>query len=165
MGCVPSFCKAMEMHITQAPNSRPPIDVDAMSKRLPLYQPRMRLPLYNCAVNVFTASNDRDAGKVVIHLFPDLGADAHAQVAEEHRLAHEVLLAAYNVEVDAAFMRNVGRLPTVGDYKVSAVWRDEFPEDDKDLLRGLAHRAYEHRDVSRAHAVAAASVRRRRRRS
>lgn len=134
----------------------------SLRSRLPLYEPRQRLPGYNCSVNVFITVQPTDAGKLVIRLFPDFDAGTHALHAEAHRRAAEATKRQYSDQVDAVFLRNLGRLPLIYDYKISAIWRDDFPEADKDLLRGLAHAATAHARVADAHAAAARSLGRRR---
>lgn len=58
---------------------------------------------------------------------------------------------AYNTAVDFSFQTEFGRLPQAGDYKVSGIWRDEFSEYTKDVLREHCRQINREMDILAAH--------------
>jgi hypothetical protein len=57
-------------------------------------------------------------------------------------------------------MKHFGRKPTVADYRITVVWRDEFEEADKEQLRSLGYPIDQHKRIAEAHAAAAKRLRR-----
>lgn len=72
------------------------------------------------------------------------------QLKSQYESAFSFAVKHYSSELNNAFLQQFGRLPMPADYKISAVWRDEFPSYTKDLLRRLAHEKTEYKTMMAA---------------
>jgi len=75
-------------------------------------------------------------------------ADLHAEQSRKHRLN-------WSLVADRAAMRTFGRKFEVYDYRISAIGRDEFVDEDKDALRVHAISDGQHYRLAILHHMAA----------
>lgn len=121
----------------------------------PAYHEALKLPKYNRRVTVVSACSAGDSAKVLRRLKPDWTRDDHAALAAAHATTADSLETRYSELLDKAAQETFGRPFEFGDYRISAIGRDEFSPEMKDSLRFVAHAKGNHRLVSQAHAHAA----------
>lgn len=119
------------------------------------YHEQVRLPRFNRPVCVLSAGNPADAAKLLRRLAQELSTSDHLQLAKAHAEAAEGLDAEWTLLADKAAKATFGRPFHFGDYRVSGIASDQFPDAMKTKLRFAAHASSNHKNASRAHWAAA----------
>ena len=120
------------------------------------YTKRVKLRGVRGTVDVFTFSGG--GSKVLRKTALGVSKRTHAMMARAHRRARDAWEKVWGRAADRAAMETFGRKFQFGDYKISAVGRDEFPERLKKILRKAAISGSKHAQLAAAHAVLAGSA-------
>ncbi len=121
------------------------------------YHQQVKLPKYNCRVNIFQATCPADAARLLRRNNPDWSKEDHLQLAQQHAERSSLEREKHAQLLDAAAMETFGRPFRVTDYRISAIGCEEFSEEKKEALRFSAHAGTTHLICSRAHAKAASA--------
>lgn len=114
---------------------------------------------YRGPVSFFSANGLSDKAKVLKRLFPEYTKLDHTTVARFHKKAELRYQALWSRTADRASKETFGRQFQFGDYKISGIARDEYPERYKKILRMAAHRGTDHANIAAAHEYAAKHMR------
>ncbi len=112
-----------------------------------------KLPLQS-QKSVLTAHSGSDGARILRLEMPNLTKEEHLKLAREHLMQSLVCQRQYGEALNEAAMSLWGRPWAVTDYRVSAVGREEFSDEQKSKLRGLSEKIWQHGDIGRAHARA-----------
>jgi hypothetical protein len=96
-----------------------------------------------------------DAARLLRRLRPRMTRGAHRLRAGRFEFAADRCARAWRLAFESACLGAFGRAPQIGDYRISGIGREEFPEAIKRRLRALAGAQSTLRDRARAHAHAA----------
>jgi len=110
---------------------------------------------YTRSVCVKSVLRANDGKALIKRLMPDTARAQHADLAEAHVVAAKKNSKLWNQLVDRAMLKTFGRPFRMGDYKISGICRDEFPEDTKRLLRKYAQNGGAHHTLAVIHKMAA----------
>ncbi|MBN3761326.1 hypothetical protein [Burkholderia sp. Ac-20365] len=127
------------------------------SGTMTLYAHQVRLRGYNVRPSVCSAVDTVDGAKILQTVMPGLTKTQHDALARIHAVMAEQCTTAWATLVDLASEETFGRPYAFGDYKISAVARDEYSPERKDQLRVLAHAQSRHKRAAQAHARLAKS--------
>jgi hypothetical protein len=114
-----------------------------------------KLPKHNGPVSVLTATSSASAAKVARLAFPDYTKADHEAAAVLHRKLAEGHDASWSSSRHLAHLEAFGCAPSVTDYRISGIGRDEYSDAWKAKLRTHAHTASAHRACAAAHFGAA----------
>lgn len=103
------------------------------------------------------ATSARDAANVIIRNKPDWTKEDHQKLAAAHDKAADAHHKKWNEVANDAAQKTWNRPYKFGDYRVSGIASDEFPEEHKEKLRTHAHSAGKHEALAAAHRAAASS--------
>lgn len=95
--------------------------------------------------------SDSDYRQASKQLFPGMEYKEHEERAKKY---HDIAKDAhdrYDKAVDEAFMKEFGKKPDIGDYKVSGIWRDDFSEEAKESMRKPLYEYSEYSDAMHLH--------------
>jgi len=122
----------------------------------PIYKKEFKFPKMNFAVTPTSGSSE--AAKAVIYLFPEWTKEDHLAAARKHTKDAEKLKKEWGKVQEKAHMKTFGKKPEFGDYKISGVGSDKYPEDMKNKLRELAYGSGNAGALAAAHKKAATIV-------
>lgn len=120
----------------------------------PAYHQPVKLRGYNGRVDVFRALLPRDAARVLRAVKPDWTRQEHIDLAGRHKAESDRLSTLHTELLDRAHMQTFGVPRGFHDYRISAIGRDEYPEDLKEQLRAAAHGSTYHSQLHHAHLAA-----------
>lgn len=120
----------------------------------PAYHQPVKLRGYNGQVDVFRAVHPRDAARVLRVNKPDWTREEHDTLAIRHKTESDRLSTLHAELLDQAHLATFGVPRGFHDYRISAIGRDEYPEDMKEQLRAAAHGSTYHSRLHHAHVAA-----------
>jgi hypothetical protein len=124
-----------------------------------VYKSHFKLPKYNGLATIFTPSlGTTAAAKILISLFPSWSKEDHLRAAAKFSRMETKYDEKWAEAQKAAHNKKFGKDPQFADYKVSGIGRDEYAEDDKKVLRKLAHSKSKASILAWAHKAAAKMV-------
>lgn len=120
----------------------------------PAYHTPVRVRGFNTKITVFRACLPRDGGRVLSMANPAWSKEEHIELAEKHYSESERLELLHTHLLDQAHFQTFGRKREIHDYRISAIGREEYPEELKTQLRKAAHGSSYHKQLSWAHRAA-----------
>lgn len=128
----------------------------ARALHLAAYDTAVKLRGYNGPITLFQAVNRTDSAQVLRRVAPNMGAQEHLRLSAAHEAQSQTLCKLWRTLVERAMQATFGRSYRVGDYKVSGVARDEFPDWYKGQLRFASQAGFNHSVLAQAHRKVAA---------
>lgn len=148
MGVIEILAKKYEVNAAKVPSYADDI-----------YQKRFKFPKVSVHETAMHSYGNNGA-KIVISLFPDWTKEDHLAASAKHEKDADKMDDQWGKLQKQAHKQTFGKDPEFGDYKISGIGSDKYPEDMKDKLRELAHGATKARALSYAHKDAARLVNR-----
>ena len=100
-----------------------------------------------------------DAGRLLANRLCEWSKSDHLSAAAKFERERKRLQKLWNRTIEFAALKTFGRpFNPIHDYKISAIGRDEFPENLKNILRSSAHEATFASKAAHAHKAAASFV-------
>ncbi len=121
----------------------------------PAYSARIKLRGYNGPVTFQGAVSDTDSARVLHRANPSWSKDEHLDLAQRHTIEADRLNNLHTRLLNQAHMETFGRPPVISDYRITAIGREEYPEEMKTQLRQAAYGYTAHAQASRGHRAAA----------
>jgi hypothetical protein len=122
-----------------------------------VYTALVRLRKWNVSTSPLRCPCLSTSARLLRKRLPSWGKGQHLVQAAYHRARAEKLDTVWLEVWHRAITEAFGRAPLVGDYKISAVGRDEVAERHKRVLRHCAYQATVHAWLAFAHERVAAS--------
>lgn len=102
------------------------------------YSIEIKLPKLNCRICGTSAlRSNSDARQYVRRAFGYISPAEHVQRRDDAIKRANAIYREHRKIVDTEFKAIFGRVPTLADYKISGIWRDEFSDEVKNRLRAL----------------------------
>jgi hypothetical protein len=109
------------------------------------------LKLLSSNIKLYTPTGPKPALlRVFVDKYPRLGAREFAAKASDVKRIMTVIRTDWNTLFEIYFEKTHGRKPRMEDYRISGIGDDKLSEDQKNKLRGLAHKES---DLSRLYVV------------
>ena len=116
-----------------------------------MYARRFKIRGYHDPVSVWRVVAIDDAAKILHLLLPDWDKKMAKELSLYHLNMQGVQEHLWIVERERIHRQQFGVTPTIFDYIISGVGREEYPETEKNLLRGLAISSSRHFKLSSAY--------------
>ena len=131
-----------------------PIGKTSSGKSIPahdadVYRVGEKRPKWNGTVS--PRQDATEGGRMLRERLQGWTAKDHEEAAAAHQAASKSKNAEWQATLEKAHQETFGKKPGVGDYKISAIGRDEYSDERKNQARELAHAATHHSDAAWAH--------------
>lgn len=125
--------------------------------KIPAYSQTMRRGWhgYTYQVSVLSVCQPNDGKSLLKRVMPDASRTDHAKLAEQHVAASIKNKASWLRLIDKTCRNLLGRPYGIGDYRISGIGREDFPEPVKDKLGKMAVNAGVHAQLAVLHKMAA----------
>ena len=117
---------------------------DAKDIKNPIYHELHKLPKYNGKTSILGCVSCAGSAKLLFHHVASWERSAVREMATYHAKKRKELGKAWGEAQTKAHLETFGCEPTIFDYKISGIGRDEYSTEMKDLLRQLAQDSGRH---------------------
>lgn len=115
------------------------------------YDLAMKFPKTSGKQTIFRLITDTQRKVLIRAIFPDADYAFHQQMARAAQADVKKLRADKKKELDRAFVAKIGRKPNMFDYKISGIWRDDWPAATAQKLRNMTTAVQEMECILYAH--------------
>lgn len=120
----------------------------------PAYHQDVKLRGYNCRTTAVGAVTPADRARVLRRLNPDWTRTEHLELAARHLAESQRLNELHTKLLDEAHLAAFGVPRQFHDYRITAIGREEYAPESKEMLRQAAYGSTEHSRLASAHMAA-----------
>lgn len=117
----------------------------------PVYHDLIEHRGYTCKVSPLNCHSARDSAAILKYRLPDWSKEEHAKAAKFHEDESKKKEEDWGKTQEKAHMETFGTSPTITDYKISGIGREEYPAKYKDKMRKLSLDSAHHKAAAAAH--------------